>query len=71
MEREYRTPHSPVGNTRKSNVMFKRPKMAHYDVYTYQGMLRRGGGGGGGGQGGDCPPPPQYKHECGFMKQMF
>ena len=51
MEREYRTPHSPVGNTRESNVMLKRPKMTRYDVYTYQGR--------------------QYKHECGFMKQMF
>ena len=34
MKREYRTPHSPIGNTRESNVTVTRPKTAHYDVYT-------------------------------------
>ena len=35
MKREYRTPHSPVGNTLgESNVIVTRPKMARYDVNT-------------------------------------
>ena len=34
MKREYRTPHSPIGNTRESNVIVVRPKTALYDVYT-------------------------------------
>ena len=34
MKREYRTPHSPIGNTRERNVTVTRPKMARYDVST-------------------------------------
>ena len=38
----------------------------------WKAYLYRGGSiGGGGGGGAREVTAPQYKHECGFMKQMF